>query len=924
MSKKLVTITIASFALYSAQALALGLGNIELGSGLNQPFNATIKLVSRSESELEGLRIGLASNADFDRIGAVRLPFLNGLKFEIITPESGKPYITVTSTQPIREPFVDFIIEANWPAGRLLREYTVLLDPPTLTTERAAPVQAPSVSRAPVASAPQVSRPGRQEQTPSGGGIIQPTTTASAPDTGGLVFGPVGSSDTLWNIANLMRPNDSVSVQQMMIALLKENPDAFGDNNINTLKAGSTLEIEDQSVITELNHREALNETSRQYQNWLAAKEARRAARGQIAKQETVTRLTDSNAGEASDSTSGANVDSTPEGGLRLLADDALEDRPVQGGVADVEGVDEEVGALREELELTVIAAEAASEKNAELGERMVALEEQVAAMERALQLRNDDVALLQQKLGQATGDLVEGVADADAGVIETLPLEPEQEVDITNIISNDIEPDSVAVSEVDGDGIIDNIVRNASDIGSSLKDNLSGFFSNISLDSVKEALQPENILERYRDNTLIFRIVSGITVLLVIMGLVVRRRRVAAEEQFEEFVPQQTADAEPNVEEVEQDEFGIGATESEADVLNEADVYISYQRYDKAETILKYAIDSEPRRIDLKAKLLEVYYAAKNVPAFVASTDEYYAALSDDQTIWSKVNVMGLELVPGHYLFSGDSAAASEFDSMEGFDELSELDDIDANDTNDAGLDSDDYADIDLEMDVLTADGDVWQEDDNSSTDNEVNVPTVDEPSASDKNETSDSAEVLYEEASVDPDNEFDLDLDIDMDDTSPTLSDEVAIESSEQVEIVSVKTEPLELDLPADQESSAELAEEPSEEPSELSLSLLERAMDSVDENGDAASFNEKFGTTNTGDDGLGESLSTYNPDDDEGYDPSLFVGVDVVSTKLDLAKAYIDMGDQDGARSILSEVVAEGNDDQQKEAEELLGQL
>ncbi|NOX28340.1 MAG: hypothetical protein GXP21_09200, partial [Gammaproteobacteria bacterium] len=232
MSRKLIVILFASFVFYSAQTLALGLGDIELSSGLNQPFDAKIKLVSRSENELEGLRVGLASNADFERIGAVRLPFLNDLSFEIISPDGGKPYIKVSSRQPIREPFVDFILEANWPAGRLLREYTVLLDPPTVTTERAAPVQAPTTNRRPFAEptlAPRASAPRRQQDEPAtSGGIIQPTTTASVAAVKDLVFGPVGANDTLWNIADSMRPTDDVSVQQMMIALLKENPEAFG------------------------------------------------------------------------------------------------------------------------------------------------------------------------------------------------------------------------------------------------------------------------------------------------------------------------------------------------------------------------------------------------------------------------------------------------------------------------------------------------------------------------------------------------------------------------------------------------------------------------------------------------------------------------------------------------------------------------
>ena len=357
MSRKLIVILITWFVFYSAQTSALGLGNIELNSSLNQPFDATIKLVARNEAELEGLRVGLASNADFDRIGAVRLPFLNDLKFEIISLDGVKPYIKITSSRPVREPFVDFVLEANWPAGRLLREYTVLLDPPTITTERAAPIQAPTVNRTlstASASASRVTAP-RRQQEPSlgGGGLIEPTTTASVVSTSDLVFGPVSANDTLWNIADSMRPSDDVSVQQMMMALLKENPDAFGNNNINNLKRGKTLRIEDQSVIAELSHQQAVAETSRQYQDWLVAKQARRAARGQVAKQEAVAVTTgDSAAGSEDGVAPEGEVQAALEGGLRLLADDALEDSTTQGGVAQVGGVSDDISELREELEL--------------------------------------------------------------------------------------------------------------------------------------------------------------------------------------------------------------------------------------------------------------------------------------------------------------------------------------------------------------------------------------------------------------------------------------------------------------------------------------------------------------------------------------------------------------------------------------------
>jgi len=945
MFRKLIVILITWFVFYSAQTSALGLGSIELNSGLNQPFDATIKLVARNEAELEGLRVGLASNADFDRIGAVRLPFLNDLKFEIISLDGAKPYIKITSSRPVREPFVDFVLEANWPAGRLLREYTVLLDPPTITTERAAPIQAPTVNRAP-SVAPVLAPRRQQEPSFSGGGLIEPTTTASVVSTSDLVFGPVGANDTLWNIADSMRPSDDVSVQQMMIALLKENPDAFGNDNINNLKRGKTLRIEDQSVIAELSHKQAVAETSRQYQDWLVAKQARRAARGQIAKQQAVAVSVGDNTASAEGGVASpeeSEGDAVPEGGLRLLADDALEDSATQGGVAQVSGVSGDINELREELELTTFAVEASREQNVQLRERMTGLEEQITAMQRALQLKDDTLTQLQQKLAEPTDAVTSDSATESAvepigiGVIETLPLELEEKAEI---ISEGIEPDvavvdesgtvteeavsavemikdEVAVSESvspqesnEGDTIstsnmLDTALKNASNIGNLIKDKATNFFSNISLNSIKEVLQPENILQRYRDNPLIFRIISGIIAVLVILGLIVRRRRIAAKEQFEEFAAPQMNNVDDVIESIEEDTFGIGVVDGEtADVLGEADVYISYQRYDKAEALLKHAIDNESSRVDLKVKLLEVYHGAKNIPAFISSADEDHVLLSEDKAVWSQINAMGLELAPEHHLFSGDSATAAEFDKLEGFDTLDDIDD------SDVGVD--DYADIDLDMDVLTADGDVLNE-------------NKDEPS------TADGAEALYDEASKDLEDEFGLELDVGDDAPVVDVDGEAGAEESQGSALP-----PLAAEESAFAQAEGHVEEEqvtPSIEPAvEVNdqadaPSLLERAMDNAAANPDGTNFNEKFGSTNMGD-SVGEPLNTYNPDDDNGdgeaYDASLFAGVDVVSTKLDLAKAYIDMGDQDGARSILGEVVAEGTDDQQKEAQALIDQL
>ena len=136
MFKRLAFVLAVLMCWVPVQVFALGLGNIEMRSALNQALDARIELLRARAGELKDLSITLASADTFKRAGMDRPAFLTQLRFEVITNPSGAPYIQVKSAQPITEPFLNFLIEVNWPNGRLLREFTVLVDPPVMT-ERA-------------------------------------------------------------------------------------------------------------------------------------------------------------------------------------------------------------------------------------------------------------------------------------------------------------------------------------------------------------------------------------------------------------------------------------------------------------------------------------------------------------------------------------------------------------------------------------------------------------------------------------------------------------------------------------------------------------------------------------------------------------------------------------------------------------------
>ena len=184
-------------------AHALGLGDIRPGSGLNQPLNAEIQLVALRGVAPEEIRATIASADEFDRAGIERVYALNDLKMVVQGTADGEAVIKLRTNDAVREPFLNFIVELNWPNGRLLREYTLLLDPPVFADEApvvtARPrVQMPATTTGTVTSAPAPTRQSSETAAPAA-----PVGNTMA---GADSYGPVSANDTLWSIASRVRP----------------------------------------------------------------------------------------------------------------------------------------------------------------------------------------------------------------------------------------------------------------------------------------------------------------------------------------------------------------------------------------------------------------------------------------------------------------------------------------------------------------------------------------------------------------------------------------------------------------------------------------------------------------------------------------------------------------------------------------------
>ena len=246
-------------SLSHSPSLALGLGRVTVQSALGEALKAEVDVPEINAEEAASLRVSVASPAAFKAAGLEYSPAVTGVQVNLRKRADGRSYLTLTSTRPVTEPFVDLILEASWASGRLVRDYTLLFDPPNLrqsdtvaataSTISAPPTSSPNTAsalpaqaaknQAPLAAreAVQTSPAAREARTAAKG---KPSAPAKPAATGQQVT--VKAGDTASKIAGQSKPA-SISLDQMLVALLKSNPNAFVGGNINRLRTGAVLDI---------------------------------------------------------------------------------------------------------------------------------------------------------------------------------------------------------------------------------------------------------------------------------------------------------------------------------------------------------------------------------------------------------------------------------------------------------------------------------------------------------------------------------------------------------------------------------------------------------------------------------------------------------------------------------------------------------
>lgn len=961
-------VRVLSFLIFliSLESFALGLGSIESHSALNQPLDAEIEITGLGDSDVSEVTVELASREAFEKVGLDRPFYLTALKFTLEQKGDGRNIIHVTSREAVKEPFVDFLLEVNWPGGHILREYTILLDPPLFLDEGRAVIETP------VAGAVQPSSPQApvQQAAPATAGeqaqVSQPAAGGSrvVRSNGELSYGNVTRSDTLWSIAKQMRPDDSVTVQQVMMALLRNNPDAFYNNNVNYLKAGYVLRIPDIAQIAEISAAEAEREIRRQNGEWFDAK-------GQRASQAAPRALGAEEAAPAA----GPGVSASSGPRLKLVVPDASGEGAALEGVSDgtAQGAARQASldALRSELALALENSEISRQENLELKARLAALEEQIASVQRLLTLRGDTLAALQSDAA-ATGAVAQEAKGGAAPVAEDKAAEE----------SAGEAPQDSAPAAVKPAG-----KQAAAPVAAPA--------------AAPEAAEPDLIATILDDPTLMGVAVTIVIVLLIMAWIFVRKRQEAAEMEFDEYVEEVhedamapedarkqqdsvpgaaatavaagasaalTAEADEGMEVSNATDGGLGifqAEEDEIDTLAEADVYLAYRRFDKAEELLKAAIEQSPQRQDYILKLLEVYAADENLDAFVEQAEGLYASLgSAGGETWDKVVEMGRQLDSSHPLFGGDGEVVDEDPPQQeraGEEDAGTLDFDLADELSSPDLETDEGKSRTLADDEALKDSPEHADPDEAFS-------LLDESEAGDERPVPGRAgEGQAGAAPAMPqmdDLADDLDLTLDLGDEVAAASDAGAQESPQddsveaspfarlddgQGDDLALETHTDGLDefeaaLEADAENNmiqAKDGEDAIEDmpEGEKDASGLENAAQELRSAAGELSAGlgaEEANQADTGgleDDNIIPSAldadidwlasavdeEDLNVDFEEG--PELISGEDEISTKLDLARAYIDMGDQESARGILDEVLAEGSNDQKGEAEELI---
>lgn len=914
-------LVVAMMLAFSGTAVAAGLGRINVFSALGQPLRAEVEITASAE-EVDGMVASIASPDAFQRASIEFVPALAGVKMHIEKRGSNLAVVKVSSDKPLSEPFVDMLIELNWAGGRLLREYTFLLDPPATRDDKSAS----SLAVAPLA------QPSREAPPPP---ERSPATRASR--RGGDEY-TVKPGDNLSRIAAELKPVE-ITQTQMLAALYRNNGSAFIEGNIHRLRAGRILKVPETEEVRQIAPAEARRiivkaSNFEQYRQDVASAAKAGPVRGAEAGQAA--------AGKIEPKVDDAQTQVQPsQDRVKITATQSP-----QAAGADGRSGSANLAAMQDQF---ASQAKALQEANS----RVADLERNIKDLQTLLELKNQSLALAQRQAAAGVKEPPPGAASGKGSA----PAEAVAPKLAQNAASGSIAASSPVPAARPGEP------------------------KPAVLASAHKPVDEDNGNPLGVPTTWL-----GIAAATLGLGyLAVRRRRGASplESKGLETSAQGPGSAFGNTGGKTVDtgstsmlntdfsQASLSAINSEegVDPVAEADVYMAYGRDAQAEEILLDAMKADPGRAAVYLKLLEIYAERGSRGQFADIATELYAKTGGDGDEWAKASAMGAKLDPenplyrtpkgvresGETLIAGAALTAAALavpgTALSADDDIGDGDAIMASVERDqaapmeatwvASGDLSQYAiggevapqrpmeqeasaapeplNLDFNLDLEWDTGDASEA--GATKEQAAEAVELDEPVA--LASAADDADLPMVQDEKMPPLAFDLDFGAD-EKPAGNSDDDAGAVATQLAPLTELSTQLLGRYDEA-QHAGFDTSSEPHKSLAEMDLghaqfdgTLLDFDLDLDDTGAGAADAEPAAADAILANSGLSGA-------DDAGLDYGADAGGDdSASTKLELALAYEEMGDMEGARELLDEVMSAGSAPQQKAAREILERI
>ena len=915
----------ASLLAVSAVAHGAGLGKLNVTSALGEPLNAEIELFVEKK-EISSLAARLASPEAFGRAGLLYSNALDKAKVSIEKRANGEPYVRLTTTQAVNEPFLDLLVELSWSSGRISREFTALLDPPSLIAERARqkaaeaqvrasppkpepqpepipepPAQAPAAAAPAPEAAPAVESPAAAQapaktEAPA---VTKPAPSAPVETIGGPMatfltesnikstsrssaatgdYGPVTRGDTLTNIALATKPAD-VSVEQMLVLLLRGNPKAFAGKNMNRLKTGRIIKLPSPDQYGSVAQADARKEVLVQARDWHAYREQLAAKAGEAkptaepAQQAAAGKITAKVEDQA------AAAKQQPKEVLKLSQGEPAAAGAPAGDAKAGQG-QARVRALEEEL-----AARDKAVKDA--NERVSKLEQTIKDLQALLEIKNKGMADLQKPAAPPPAAATTRAQPVQPAPKPAAKPETHATAPVAPAPAPEVKPAPAQAPVAPATPPPKIETAPPSQPAPPPKP------------APKTAPPPApepSLLDRVLEEPAYLGAGLGVLVLIGALALRAVKRRRESKAEAEEAGPAPVVGAAPpsspayNSTDTDLSAASARAANDiaeEVDPVAEAEIFLAYGRDAQAEDLLKEAHAASPARYEIHLKLLQIYANRKDTTAFEQLARELQKGTGGSGYLWDQAVRLGYQIDPDNPRYAAGRPSGGEAAAVAAVAAAGAGDNVDFN--------------IGFEDPNATTATDIDLGDDGRQLDR---TQVIDPAKLGSRGDTT----IL--EPSAAPVMNFSVELP-----PPGTTAGEAEAPKRQEGNTIDFDFDLSALAAPS---ASVPAAEEPKPAAGggldfDMSETSLEGSGERRTDSGavqeiDLSGINLDLGT------GSSPQVSAAGKDD-RWYD---------VQTKFDLAKAYQEMGDKDGAREILKEVLQEGDAEQKAAAQAVLANL